>query len=225
MAWLNKQDKEILELLVRETEIPIMFSGSDGKIYWANQAFEEFIGYALWELTTGTNGKGITWDKLSVSGESLEADHEMVKQCLDGDRYKYTLKKQYIPKNSQPVWAEINVIRYPSVGTFQCFIVVVNPLKNGTQTAFALSMDRIKDFTNELIKLRERQNQVESKVIDGVSQKMSEKTETEQIFVATARLINKNQRVSAAVFLTVMVMILGTQLVQAIETVKKLMGW
>lgn len=223
--WISKQEKDLMELLIRDSDIPIYFSGPVGNILWANQAFEEFIGYTLWELTSGSSGKGIAGEKLTVSGESLDADKEMNRQCISGERYKYTIKTQYIPKNDKPVWVELNVIRYPVVNELQCFIVIVSPLKNGTQTAFNLCMDRVKEFSEELRKVKQGVEEMEKEIVGGVKDALQVQTETEQIFSAIARLINRNPRVSAGVTMVIMVMILGTQLVQAIETVKKLMGW
>lgn len=223
--WISNQKKELLELFIIDIEIPVLVSGPTGSVLWANPAFEEFIGYTLWELTTGSNGRGINWETLTVAGESLEADKEMARQCINGERDRYSVKKQYIPKNDRPVWVDINVVRYPQSGPVECFIIVVVPMKNGTQAAFAMSMDRIKELSDEIRKLQKGYPEMENNIVNGVKDAIEVKTETEQIFVSTARLINRNPKVSAAICLIILIMILGTQLVQAIETTKKLMGW
>lgn len=223
--WLSKQDKDLIELLVRECDSPILFTSPDWNICWANRAFEDFIGYTSWELTTGVSGKGINWEKLSVTGENLEADKEMARQCAKGERHSYTIKTQCIPKNEKPAWVELNVIRYPVVGDLKCFIAVVSPLKNGNQAAFAMTVEKLKEFSEELRRIQERHHHMENNIINGVKATYAETTETEQIFLSTARLVNKNPKVSAAICLVILIMILGTQLVQAIETAKKLLGW
>jgi PAS domain S-box-containing protein len=223
--WVSKQERDLLELLIRNCDMPILFTGAEGAIFWANAACEEFIGYTSWELTTGTSGKGVGWDRLFVSGENLEADREMSKQCAKGERHKYSIKTQCLPKNEKPIWVELNVLRYPVVGDLQCFIVLINPLKNGNQAAFAMNMERLKEFSEELRKIQERHQQMENNIISGVKNVYAERSETEQIFLSTARLVNRNPKVSGIICLVILIMILGTQLVQAIETTKKLIGW
>lgn len=219
--WLNDQPLDFFTTSFRNVDIPMLISGTKGEIYWVNKAFEDFIGYNSWELTKGSDGKGISWEKLSVNDENLEADKAMLKEAIEGNVSSYSVKKQYIPKNEKSVWVDLHVVRYPLVGPIKYFLVTVLPLKNGTAAAFNLAMTTIKELTEKMSKVPT----MEQNIIEGVSKKMESRTDMENIFLSTGKLVQKYPKVSAAIFLTMLMMLLGNQLAEAIKNTKSLLGW
>ena len=224
MSWLSNQPIEFFVNSFTYSEVPLVVCGESGKILWANRAFEEFIGYNTWEITTGPSGNGLDLSKLSVNDENLEADKAMLKECLAGTIKSYSVKKQYIPKNDKPVWADLHVIRYPLEGNLKYFVTTVIPLKNGTAAAFSLAMNTIKELTDKMNSYTARVSEVESNIINGVDQKIQSKTEIQNIFLNIAKLVEKYPKVSIAVIITLLTMILGNQLVEAIKNMKTIVG-
>jgi PAS domain S-box-containing protein len=224
MSWIDNQPVDFFTNAFIHSEVPMVVCASSGKILWVNRAFEDFIGYNSWELTVGQSGTGITWEKLSLNDENLEADRAMIKQCIDGDLKSYSIKKQYIPKNDKPVWVDMHVVRYPLDGELKYFMITVMPLKNGTAAAFNTAISAIKEFTDKMNAYTAKIPQMEEKIISGVENKIKTQTEIQNIFLNVAKLVEKYPKVSIAVVMTILVMILGNQLVEAIKNMKAIIG-
>lgn len=217
--WIDQQSPEMFMDWFHRVDVPMLIKGIDGDIYWTNQAFEEFIGYTNWELT----GKNMSWKKISVNDDNIEAEINMMQECIDGHQTKCSMKKQYIPKNDKPVWVDLNLCRFPPYGDIKCFLAVVQPLKNGVSASFSAAMDTIKDFTEKMEQQNKGLNLMESNIIEGVSKKLESTSEIEQIFLSTARLVQKYPKISATIIMVILVMILGTQIIQAFKTVKEML--
>lgn len=210
MPWLQEADCALLKSWLQNTSVPSITSAVDGKIYWCNKAFEEMIGYSEYELTLGQGGRGISWYQLSVSEDSLEADKKMTEELMAGRRVEYTCRKRYIPKNQNPIWVELHVMRWPREGTdVHCFLVIVLPLHQETNYSTQIIMDQIK-------LLRENQE---------IILKESTRGNIETLAISLARIINANPKPAAMVFLFILAMLLGSELLRAVETIKKLSGF
>lgn len=225
MGWLEDEHCDTIKHWIKHSTIPKICSAENGEIYWANEAFEELIGYSEYELTTGQNGKGIKWTSLSVDDGNLEADRKMVSELVAGRREKYTVRKQYLPKNDKPIWVELHVLRYPVAGQLQCFLVTVNPLKNGNQVAAQVATDALKNVLVGIEEIKTHQDKLAGSIVETVTENLKPRTEAEQIASAAARLINAHPRASGIFALVVITMILGTQLVQAVDAVKRMAGY
>lgn len=210
MPWLQEADCALLKSWLQNTSVPSITSAVDGKIYWCNKAFEEMIGYSEFELTLGQGGRGISWHQLSVSDDSLEADKKMTEELMAGRRVEYTCRKRYIPKDQNPIWVELHVMRWPREGTdVHCFLVIVLPLHRATNYSTQIIMDQIK-------LLRENQE---------IILKESTRGNIETLAISLARIINANPKPAAMVFLFILAMLLGSELLRAVETIKKLSGF
>lgn len=120
----------------------------DGKILWANTAFVAWSGYTLSEL------QAMTWMDMSVRDGSLLADTFEAKQ-LDGYQQEYRVRKQYIPKQSKPVWGTLNVLRYPAIGEIKCCLCTWHPIGDDSKEAYALASEAILKMSTELQKLHD----------------------------------------------------------------------
>lgn len=210
MPWLQEADCALLKSWLQNTSVPSITSAVDGKIYWCNKAFEEMIGYSEYELTLGQGGKGTSWYQLSVTDDSLEADKKMTEELMAGRRVEYTCRKRYIPKNQSPIWVELHVMRWPREGTdVHCFLVIILPLHQETNYSTQIIMDQIK-------LLRENQE---------IILKESTRGNIETLAISLARIINANPKPAAMVFLFILAMLLGSELLRAVETIKKLSGF
>lgn len=120
--WLERQT-EAAQTWIRYTSNPLLVSAADGGILWANEAFENLLGYTSAEL------KGMSWKKITVDSEELESDESMMHEVLRGDRRDYTLVKSYRHRKRHPVECIIHVLRYPLVGPeVSFFLVSVHPV-------------------------------------------------------------------------------------------------
>lgn len=213
MSWLVSKDCEMLRAWVRKNRVSMLAAGQDGRIYWANEAFETLLGYSEYELTQGRNGAGIKWTDISVNDSSLLADQKMVDELVAGRRDDFSVRKQYLPKNDKPIWVEIHVMRWPTGGEVDCFLVTVQHLKDGSQAAAEIAMKAFDDLTLELQSLKSI-----------VVQSLAKLTDAEIMAGAIARTINRYPRASGIVCTVILVMLLGSQLVQAVEATKRMMG-
>lgn len=220
MPWLAQQDCDLVRTWARKSAIPLIASSPSGKIHWCNEAFENLLGYSEFELAFAQGGKGMTWHQLSVDDDNLLADQKMVDELLAGRREHCTVRKQYRPKNEKPIWAELNVLRYPETGDIQYFLVIAIPLKNGSQAAAQIASEQMSQVISKLEELKEHHRHSIVKIEAAIAPK----TESEQIAGAMARVINNNPRKAGFAVLVLLVMVLGTQLVQAVEAVKRMMG-
>lgn len=223
--FLDKQQHDFFTTLLRGSQIPKLVSGANGEIYWVNKAFEDFIGYNSWELTIGSNGNGLSCDKISVQDDNLAADKAMLKEAIAGNITSYSVKELYIPKNEKPVWVDLHIMRYPISGDVKYFIVEVIPLKNGTAAAFNFAMSTIKDFTEKFNQNNSKVLELESKILDGVVKQMESRTETENIFLSIGKLVQKYPKIAGFIVLTMLLMVLGNQMTEAFKNAKTMLGW
>lgn len=181
MSWLDKQPIEVLQIWARNASIPLLVSGSNGEIYWVNQAFEEWSGYTLPELVR------LGWKNLSKPDESLEADLKSLAEIVDGYRTHYTVQKYYIPKGDKPQLGELSVVRYPNTGTLEFFLCTWVPLKNGTAAAFELAIKTIGEVDKSVAQLSSQVS------------KLSNRNEDEDWVVSTIRLVKRYPKLAATV--------------------------
>lgn len=125
----------------------ILFSTADGKMLWGNDSFLEWIGYTQSELQVRT------WMDISVHDSSLLADIEAASR-LDGYHVTYSVKKQYVPKNSRPKWGTLYVMRYPPGGEQKCCICVWEPITDDNADSFELTKQAVEKMQNEFAIVR-----------------------------------------------------------------------
>lgn len=190
MVWLATQERQLLEITLRHLECCILMSTVQGNILWANDAFVHWSGYTQSELQT------MTWMDLSVRDASLMADTFEAKQ-LDGYQQTYRVRKQYIPKQSKPVWGTLNVLRYPAIGELQCCICTWHPLGDDSREAYTLATEAIHSMSSELQRLSDA-------LSAHVSQSLFEST-----IVSILKLGIKYPKASWVVFVTIVLLIGG----------------
>jgi PAS domain S-box-containing protein len=148
MGWIQKQPETLLVEWIRRTKSPMLATLPCGEILWCNRAFEDLLGYSSVELI----GKK-TWRELTADQADLQSDIELVNETVKGDRVDYQLQKPYMAKSGKAKECLIDVIRYPVVGDFECFLVTVFPLDDGLQYA----MGQLAQIRTLIIELMERQ--------------------------------------------------------------------
>lgn len=180
--WFEELPIDVFRVWARNASVPLLISGKDGDIYWANPAFEEWSGYTQGEL------RSLGWRKLSKPDESLDADVAAMKEVLDGQRIGYTVQKYYIPKGDRPQPGELSAVRYPLSGDILFFLCTWHPLKNGTQAAFELAVRHISEVDKSVSELTK---QVET---------LTQRSEDEDWLVNTSRLIRRYPKLAASLF-------------------------
>ena len=172
MTWLRKQPEELLDHFLRFTECPLLVSLPDGRCLWANEAFTNRMKYTESELVgyTKPNGDkvdGVTWDTFTVPDENLDADIQAVRELEAGERTSYRCKKQYIPKDSAPEDVIIQVLRYPSLGEFQCCLVTVTFVDGIMEVNLATALSEITASVTRLaMEMSKHQEETNKKFID-----------------------------------------------------------
>lgn len=215
--FLRNQSIELFVTWVENTEVPMIVSGPKGEIYWGNKAFEEFSGYTSWELSNR-----LSWEKLSLNDDNLEADKHLISECITGDRTSYSIKKQFAPKGEKPVWVDIHVCRFPTIGEFKFFLVTVQPLKNGTAAAFSLAIDTINNFSKKLEDYNKGVSEMAEDVVKGIK---TSQNKGEEIGKNIGGLAWEYPRIAGVVLAIMMAMLLGNQFMEAVKNVKTLFGF
>jgi len=179
--WFDELQIDVFRVWARNASVPLLISGKDGDIFWANPAFEEWSGYTQGEL------RALGWKKLSKPDESLDADIAAMTEVLEGNRIGYTVQKYYIPKGDRPQPGELSAVRYPLGGEIEFFLCTWHPLKNGTQAAFELAVRHIAEVDKTVAALTQH------------VEKLTQRSEDEDWLVNTSRLIRRYPKIAAAV--------------------------
>ena len=177
---LSSVDRQFLEVWLKHSSAMKLILSIDGKILWANDEFLQWIGYTLGEI------RKLTWMQISTNDENLEADLLAIK-TLDAWNPRYSVKKQYIPKNEKAAWGTLTVMRFPSDGEVKLCGCTWEPLKNGTAAAFTLAMERCEAMRKEL-------QLVNAQVLSLTSQ-----SEEDRWIMSTISMARKHPRISAFV--------------------------
>lgn len=156
-----------------------LVTSMDGKILWANSAFCEWSHYTLNEL------RRLTWREISVPDKNLEGDDEA--KTLDSYNPSYTVLKQYQPKQSQPEWGHLSVMRYPLTGEIECCLCTWDPLKNGTATAFSMAMEHTQKLDARL------------EAMTAEISVLTAQTDEEKFGLSAFRMIKRHPKVAATI--------------------------
>jgi PAS domain S-box-containing protein len=184
-TWISTIDCEAIKTFFSNCHVPIIVSGTDGTIHWANDEFCEWSGYSVHEL------RQLGWLKLSAEGDSLQSDIAMARG-LDGYRLTYTVQKQYVPKNDKPQWGALSVMRYPPTGEIEFCFCTWHPHKNGTQGAFEMAMKELNKMSVQI-----EGNRIEIAKLNT--------TTPEDVFMSTGlKLVKANPRISWTIFIIVL---------------------
>ena len=186
---LTTVERQFLEVWLKHSSAMKLISTVDGKILWANDEFLQWIGYTLGEL------RKLTWIQISVPDENLDADLLALKN-LDAWNPRYSVKKQYIPKNEKPSWGTLTVMRFPSDGEIKICGCTWEPLKNGTAAAFTLAMEKCDLLKKEL------------QLVNVNVSSLTSQSEEDRWIVSTISMARKHPRL-AGFFLVVAATIFG----------------
>ena len=149
MSWIDEIPEGELRRLVEGSACMQLATGLDGQIYWASDAFCEFIGYSLSQL------KSIGWYTISVQDAALEADKELCRDMAAGKIRHSRIQKRYIPQNSQPQWVLLDIDRVPQNGECRYAWVHVTPIRQESQQAFELSVSHAEKVEKRLADMAE----------------------------------------------------------------------
>lgn len=153
MSWLNHIEPEGLRHWLRLTAIPMLASLPDGKILWANQAYERLTGYSWAEL------ESMSWIDLTEDLEDRRADAAMAQELVRGDRFQYQFRKRYKHKTMMGPQVLIDVLRYPIDGQFVCSLVSVLPLDAGYDQAL-VEVEKLHRIVFDFIDLQKKQRNI-----------------------------------------------------------------
>jgi PAS domain S-box-containing protein len=184
--WIDRADCAALRSFIRHCHVPVIVSGIDGSVLWANDEFCEWSGYTVRELQM------LGWKKLSIDNEHLTADIEAAKE-LNGYNLTYKVQKQYIPKNDKPHWGTLSVMRYPATGDIEFCVCIWMPLKNGTQAAFNMAMTELGKLASQM------------EACKGELSNLAKKTDEDVFLSSGVKLIKSNPKI----FWAVLVVTLG----------------
>jgi PAS domain S-box-containing protein len=200
--WIDTQTDSIKHWLT-ESACPMMASGEDGTILWANQAAEVLLGYSSAELVTTPGSPGLSWQDLTIDQRDLVADKEMIEALINEERADYTLQKSYLSKAGQAVPSMIHVLRWPPRGPVDCLLVTLLPLGQDS-----------KELVSELTEMR--------RTIAEMIGKLPTTSQLPQVINALAKWANENRAAAAGLLLWVSTMIAGDRVVEVAERIKLL---
>lgn len=145
--WIDECVPEILRTWITETACPMLVTMPDGKICWANNAFEDLVEYNLEEIEY----KQIGWDDLTVDHSDVAIDLDMSKKIERGEKTEYSLFKSYKSKNNKLIPVIVHVLRYPQRGPFEFCLVSITPTNNQINSV----SEQIESIRSDMIKLVE----------------------------------------------------------------------
>jgi len=178
--WIEKvADEECLRTWIRNCPALKLVSTLDGEILWANESFCNWSQYTLGEL------KRKTWMSISVDDANLQADMEEVKS-LDSYSPIYKVKKQYIPKGSDPEWGVLTVMRYPLNGEIQFCLCTWEPVKHFANTAFEVAIKSSEKVERRIAEMSD------------VLKVLTAQTEEDRYVLSTINMIKKHPKIAAA---------------------------
>jgi PAS domain S-box-containing protein len=182
---MSAMDCEAIRTFIGNCHVPIVVSGVDGSIHWANDEFCEWSGYSVQEL------RQLGLSRLSSDGDDAHA-YMTLATDLDGYRLTYSIQKQYVPKNDKPHWGTLTVMRYPAGGEIKYCFCTWNPHKNGTQVAFDMAMKELGKLTVQI-----EGNRAEIAKLSALT--------PEDVFMSSGvKLLKANPRVAWAIFIIVL---------------------
>ena len=155
MSWLQSQSRELLEFALQHSPSCYLSSALEGKIYWCNDSFSDWMGYTPSELERRT------WMDISVRDDNLAADIEAARQLEAGLISSYRVLKQYIPKQSRPRYGWLTVQRYPFYGPLEVCLCTWRPIEDESSPALANAMESIKKMSTSLDDLKNIVTQIE----------------------------------------------------------------
>ena len=206
MNWLDQQPIEMLRAAITHSPCCILFSLTDGKMLWGNDAFLEWIGYTQTELQQRT------WMEISVNDSSLSADLEAASRIADGYLVTYKVQKQYVPKNSRPKWGTLYVLRYPPVGETKVCICVWEPMRSDDADSFALTKASVGKMESEFREVREM---LEAANVESLPQKA---------IVIAVELAMAYPKVAIATFMFCCILVGGNTFLDVLKNVRALMS-
>lgn len=127
----------------------------DGRWIQVNPALCEIVGYSHDELMQ-RSFQDITYP------DDLDADLEMVRQCIDGEIGRYQIEKRYVRKDGGTVWVNLTVAINRPVDAPPYFISVIEDITTRKETenslrALRLGLERkVAERTSELERTNER---------------------------------------------------------------------
>lgn len=222
MRWLaDNADRTLLEGWLSSTDALMLASLADGTVLWANEAFQDFIGYSAYELYGRDNPNRVKWTDFSVPDASLEADVAMANASSLGDIERYDVIKYYRPRSKAPVLCKLCVQRWPRQGELEAFLVTVLPLENGAHAAMQEMMSRTDQFLQALGRLQASMDGMATSLHNSITE-MRQVSDLESAASAWARIALRYPRYAAFVALALALLVIGPNAVTVIKQITEL---
>lgn len=214
MRWLDQQPAELARHWLRRTDVPMIATHPNGKIFAANTAFCREMAYTEPELTRD----GVSWMSLSRADEDMEADRENLTRLVAGDVSEYALRKHYLPKGGAPVPVTIHVLRWPIQGEISCCLVTVTFMPESSRTFQDSVMDSHRKLDRSLQELAYGLN-VKLERLAGDLAASRNQTELDTFMLALTRLWSKYPRWVGFWLLVLLTFITGPSILQTMQRV------
>lgn len=155
MPFIEQLSADELREWLNQSVTPLQIGMPDGKILWANPAYEKLVGYTLPELV---NPVRVLWSDLIDDPADRQVAIDLAKEVQGGQRTSYELQVRYRAKTGSPTLVVKQVLRYPQSGEFKYLLVCCTRLDAANEQFIAQVNGVRKDLAAILTKLAQPQD-------------------------------------------------------------------
>jgi len=144
---IEKQSHELLASIIRWNPCCTFLVDPAGRFIATNKAFAEWSGFAAYEI------EGQSLNRILVSDENLKNSFTDQIAGLNQIDPTTQVRTQMRPNGGKPIWGTLHTNRYSDKDAV-IYWCVWEPLRDDTQAAFALALERTKEHTEIMTQLR-----------------------------------------------------------------------
>lgn len=169
--WLSDSERMLLEQWIDGTTHPMAATLQDGRVLYANKAWQRVIGYTDIEYDSG-----VKWTEITIDSNDLKLDTALALETMKGERQSYQFSKTYRHKEHHPIPGFVFVQRYPLTGgeeEFECFLVSFHPSQQ-TELSIITEFSKLNEQTHDILKQQIGSNAEISKALIKVHETSNE---------------------------------------------------
>lgn len=144
---IEKQSHELLATIIRWNPCCTFLVDPTGRFVAVNKSFSEWSGYAAYEI------EGQSLSRVHVTDENLKNSFTDQIAGLNDRDPTTQVRTQLRPNGGKPVWGTLHTNRYSDKDTV-IYWCVWEPLRDDTQAAFALALERTQEHALVMTQLR-----------------------------------------------------------------------
>lgn len=144
---IEKQSHELLATIIRWNPCCTFLVDPTGRFIAINKSFAEWSGFATYEI------EGQMLSRVHVSDENLKNSFTDQIAGLNDRDPTTQVRTQMRPNGGKPVWGTLHTNRYSDKDTV-IYWCVWEPLRDDTQAAFALALERTQEHALIMSQLR-----------------------------------------------------------------------